>query len=289
MLKLQIFCKSCNVPIYREKGRINENIKLGHNFYCSRKCEYKYKTKRKTLLCENNSCRKEFTKAVSTVLPHNYCSRSCAVRVNNQKFPKRGQGFKVCANGGCAKQFKGETKYCSVVCYSTARPHYTPRELLERIQSAARKLHRTPAKRELRLIVKACIREYGSWNKAILAAGFTPNRSHSQRMYKRANAMAEDGHLCDSIPEAIIDNWLVARGIAHEKDIFYPTTKHKTDWSINGIFIEYFGLAKDSSRYDRTLKKKRNLCREHNIHLIELYPEDIYPTIFLENKLSSFL
>lgn len=130
---------------------------------------------------------------------------------------------------------------------------------------------------------------FGSWNLAILATGLTPNRSHSQRMYKRLNAKANDGHMCDSISEAIIDNWLAARNIPHQKGGRYPGTNFRTDWAIGNTFVEYFGLAKDSPRYDREIKKKRNFCRSRNIKLIELYPHELYPKVVLETKFSKLL
>ena len=108
-------------------------------------------------------------------------------------------------------------------------------------------------------------------------------------MYKRVSAKAKDGHQCDSISEAIVDNWLTDNAIEHTRDISYPTTHHKADWKIGVAFVEYFGLAADSPRYDRAIKRKRNLCRRNHIPLIEIYPEDLYPNIALEDKLSGLL
>lgn len=134
-------------------------------------------------------------------------------------------------------------------------------------------------------IAYACVYYFGSWNQAVLAAGLVPNRSHSQRMYKRANAKASDGHVCDSVSEAIIDNWLTAHNISHQKGGQYPGTNFKTDWMVGDVFIEYFGLAKDSPRYDREIKKKRNFCHSRNIKLIEIYPHELYPSMTFEKKL----
>ncbi len=136
MVKLKkIYCKNCNKGFYRSAGRLNEAEKFGWNHYCSKKCEYKYKTKKYTFVCKN-----------------------------------------------CGKKFK---------------------------------------------------------------------------------------------------KWLTENKISHEKDAPYPTTKHKADWSIGSkkIFIEYFGLAEDSPRYDRSITKKRTLCHKHKIKLIEIYSQDLYPKI----------
>ncbi len=169
-----------------------------------------------------------------------------------------------------------------------AMKRYTVQDLIDIIRLTDHELKRVPAKRELKNIVDSCIRSFGSWNNAVIAAGLKPNRSHSQRMYKRVNTKALDGHLCDSISEAIIDNWLTNHRIFHIKNVPYPGTNHKADWSIQkGAFIEYFGLAKDSPRYDRAIQKKRDLCRKHNIQLIEIYPWDLYPEVCLDQKLKS--
>ena len=138
-------------------------------------------------------------------------------------------------------------------------------------------------------VSSACQRFFGSWNKAIIAAGLVVNRSDSQRMYKRTNTKALDGHSCDSISEALIDNWLFSHKISHQRDIVYPTTHHKADWAvdINGqrIFIEYFGLASDSPRYDRDINHKKELCKINGTPLIEIYPQDLYPQRRLMVKL----
>jgi len=50
MAKLKrVLCKNCKKPIYRSTGRFNENLKFGWHFYCSRRCEYRYKTRRRKL------------------------------------------------------------------------------------------------------------------------------------------------------------------------------------------------------------------------------------------------
>jgi hypothetical protein len=166
---------------------------------------------------------------------------------------------------------------------------YTKIEAILAIQEATIKLGRTPAKRELKHISDKCAGMFGSWNNAVLAAGLEPHRSDSNRMYRRTRTKAHDGHICDSISEAIVDNWLTQHKIPHNRDTKYPTTKHRADWSIkNGeIFIEYFGLAKDSLRYDREVKIKKSICQKNKIKLVELYPTDLYPIVALDKKFSS--
>lgn len=274
-------CARCDKKFLRSRGRINENKKFGLNFYCSRACLAASRYKRRMLACEN--CGKKFERYLNDVLLHNYCSSSCAATINNRKFPKRGPGFKICR--GCSKRFNGGNLYCSHACVKKARERHNPQDLIAAINSVSKKLGRVPAKREVLELASSCTYAFGSWNNAIAAAGLQPNRSHDHRMYKRMRTAAVDGHLCDSISEAIIDNWLHRNGIKHERDAFYPSGKYKTDWVLkNGTFVEYFGLAADSPRYDRDVKVKKEICRKYGIKLVAIYPEDLYPTLNLDKK-----
>ncbi len=286
----KLFCITCKKPVYRSMGRFNESIKFNWKTYCSRKCEYQYRRKRQRLNCEN--CGKLLDRTPHTISPHNYCSRSCAAILNNRKRPERNAKKIKCPT--CEKLFKrwvvGNKKYCSMKCLAKARRH-NPENLLEIIRSANKKLKRVPTKRELKSVNESCRRIFGSWNKAVLAAGFLPNRSHDDVMYRRSHAKAIDGHPCDSISELLIDNWLYQNKIPHKRNSYYPTTHHQADWEIvlrkQKIFAEYFGLANDSPRYDRAIKEKKKLCRKNNISLIEIYPKDIFPTNFLDNNLKN--
>lgn len=190
-----------------------------------------------------------------------------------------------CARTGCGIIFKKPTVYCSRGCKNIDSKIGTPEELIKILMEKAVELGRTPAKRELPHVAEAVVYEFGTWNAGIKAAGLEPNRSDSQRMYKRTMTVAIDGHKCDSISEAIIDNWLADNNVIHERDVGYPDTNHKADWGIGqGIFVEYFGLANDSPRYDREIKIKREICRKNKIQLIEIYAKDLYPKPRLAKK-----
>src|SRR3989344_2707886 len=158
----KVFCKNCKKPIYRSAGRFNENLKFRWNFYCSRRCEYKYKTKRQKLVCEN--CGKVFARTLNEISPHNYCSQSCAAIVNNKKYPKKGKAtLKTCIR--CGKEYKKSTnniKYCSLSCRRKAEQR-TPEELIKIIKETVKKLKRVPARRELKGIHGSCRKLFGSW------------------------------------------------------------------------------------------------------------------------------
>src|SRR3989344_537197 len=223
------------------------------------------------------TCEKEFIRSRDRVREARrrhwraYCSPECQFK------PRKFGRMLHCGNPSCTKTFYRFRKHHTI---------HAPNELTKKLTIIASKLGRTPAKREARSIAEMCIRAFGTWNKSLIAAGLTPHRSHSERMYKRRNTIALDGHQCDSISEALVDNWLTKRKIRHERNASYPRTRHKADWSIGEkTFVEYFGLANDSPRYDRSIKEKRELCRKHKIRLIELYANDLYPENNLDAKL----
>jgi len=210
---VRVGCKFCDKLFLRDTRHHNETLKLGHNWYCSRLCSYEYRKTGREIVCENGICKKRFYRALNDILNHNYCSTSCAATVNNQKYPKRFPLKRSCKE--CGREFRSrKSKYCSNKCGWSAlhnnRGHiaakYTSEEIQETIKKLAEKLGRSPSRRELGNISYAAIRSFGSWNKAIEIAGLTPNRSHDHRMYKRTKTKATDGHLCDSVSEAIIDN-----------------------------------------------------------------------------------
>lgn len=150
------------------------------------------------------------------------------------------------------------------------------------------KLGRTPTRRECKHY-SSCQKHFGSWNNALEAAGLTPYRSLNQRMYKRRKCIAKDGHVCNSVSELIIDNWLYSHKISHQKETPYPKGNFKADWSLKkDVFIEYFGLAKDSRRYDDEIKKKQKICQTSNVNLIEIYSQDLFPNNRLEEIIPDY-
>lgn len=286
----KVRCSNCKKRFYKYRWHVEENLKLGHNFFCSLKCQSEHRRTGKWFICGNDLCKKKFYRERHAILKYNYCSQSCAAIVNNQKYPKWPKRY--CA--GCGQEFKNrDSNYCSIRCgrlaihnYRSTQSKYTREQIISAIKDFYQQHQRTPAKREILEVVGCATHKFGSWTATIQVAGLTPNRSHDNRMYKRIKAKAEDGHICDSISEALIDNWLTRNKIPHERDVPYPNTNHKADWAVknNKIFIEYFGLAKDSPRYDRSIRKKKKLCEKFEIKLIEIYPKDIYPNFNIENK-----
>lgn len=90
-------------------------------------------------------------------------------------------------------------------------------------------------------------------------------------IFKRQH-VADDGHVCDSFEECYLDNFLSKNNIIHNTQVKYPNSKMTSDFEINGKFVEYtkFKQSHITDKYNETLVKKRKICKENNIELIEI-------------------
>lgn len=148
---------------------------------------------------------------------------------------------------------------------------HTKQSLIEGIKKFYRKNNRIPLKRELPTNT-ACRVYFGSWNKAIVAAGFQPNPE-----YFTKRTCANDGHMCDSTIERLVDDWLFRHGIPHERNRYYPDSKMTADFYIRKceVWIELFGLKGAHKNYDRKHKRKLDIAHRKKLNFIALYTTDV--------------
>lgn len=132
--------------------------------------------------------------------------------------------------------------------------------------------------------------KFGSWLQALIAAGVLNDDCYLTG--KGTKCLANDGHECRSLAERQIDDWLYNAAIPHEIEPIYPyhpelnpNKRSRADWEVDGVFIEYWGLAGDKE-YDRRMRIKRKLAKESKIVLLEIYPDDLYD---LSSKLGHLL
>ena len=116
MTLFPVKCCLCGKLIFRSRRRINEAEKFRWNTYCSAKCQSHIKNKQQLLKCSRSGCNKTFKRQLSDLKKSQnvYCSRSCAVIVNNTKYPKNPGVREKC--GYCGKEFVSREKYCSKMC-----------------------------------------------------------------------------------------------------------------------------------------------------------------------------
>jgi hypothetical protein len=197
--------------------------------------------------------------------------------VNNQL---REKIIRICPS--CKEQFVGDNKYCSPACIPKRGSKYTKEVVIKIITEFFNKNERIPVKRELYGCYRVARKYFGTWNKAIEAAGFKPNPVMFAKKY-----IAKDGDKCDSLAEKIIDDYLSRRNIKHIRNFPYPGNRGFTvDFKVGENWIEFFGLSGELKRYDELKKKKLKLAKEFGIKVIKLFPKDLFPMGKLEQKLN---
>lgn len=134
--------------------------------------------------------------------------------------------------------------------------------------------------------VKRVKSAFGSWLNALIQAGVLEDGT--RKTSRGIQSIAKDGHVCLSLGEKTIDDYLHSHGIYHEKEPRYPEGKFRGDFKAGDTFIEYFGLT-GNPEYDAKTKEKIRLCKKHNITLVAIYPVDLISQKKLEDKLSVLL
>jgi len=127
---------------------------------------------------------------------------------------------------------------------------------------------------------------FGSWLNALIQAEILEDGT--RRTSRGTQTLARDGHVCLSLGEKTIDDYLYERNVAHEKEPHYPEGNYRADFQIGDTFVEYFGL-KGNPEYDQKTKLKQDLCKKHGIQLISIYPADLVSLKSLDKKLAPIL
>ena len=196
--------------------------------------------------------------------------------MSNIKHPRNPGLVKKCAF--CGKDFKSRKKYCSLACKNKGSV-IPAKELISKIETFVKKHGRIPLKREM-LNYHAFRSRFGTWNKAVKAAGFVPN---SVMFAKKV--ISKDGHKCDSLAERIIDDWFYSRKTKHERSYPYPGNQGlSVDFRIGDYWVEFFGLSGQHRRYDQLKRKKIRLARKLGLNLVKIYPKDLFPKSKLSEK-----
>ena len=134
------------------------------------------------------------------------------------------------------------------------------------------------------------LERFGPWLDCLEHAGVL--KDGYLKTARGIQCLSNDGHLCLSLGEKEIDDWLYYRNIPHEKEIRYPydpelnpNELQRCDWKIGEIYVEYAGMMSDYE-YSMRMKDKKLLSKIHNLRLVVLYPDDLGR---LEEKLGFLL
>lgn len=124
---------------------------------------------------------------------------------------------------------------------------------------------------------------FGSWLHTLTEAGVLQDGTRETSY--GTQSIAKDGHICLSIGEKTIDDYLFRNGITHEKEPVYPEGNYRADFKIGDYLVEYFGLAGDEG-YDQKIEEKKRIAKIHGVNMICIFPKDLVSEKQLEKKLN---
>lgn len=282
---INVSCVNCGVVFSKSLKRYNESLKNNWKFYCSKRCQSERKKLGEYLICSNPECSARFYRAKNDINSrNNFCSSNCSA-----KFSNRNRAIKhKCLSPSCNNLIRKSRSYCSNSCQGDALRipvEIRKKKVVKKINAFIKMHGRIPVKREMSGTYNSARKSFGTWNKAIRAAGYKPNPVLFA--YKHT---AKDGHKCDSFAEMIIDNWLYEYGIPHKINVSYPVNENLTvDFKIADYWVEFFGLVGDLKKYDLSMVRKLEIAKQENLKLIKIYPKDMFPEHKLEYILESVL
>lgn len=285
---MKIICEFCKNDFERPRGRYNEAFKFHWKQYCSSECQRKAKTKRTQVTCENPLCKKIFDRTQSEIAASKllFCSISCSTSYYNA-IRQGSVLLRKCKRAGCDHFIHStdlKISYCGGKCSRLFRQgltSYTPKLIITKIQLFVTKNDRIPTRNELGYLNRLARKFFGTWNKAIQAAGYDPNPVMFAKHY-----LAKDGHTCDSMAEKIVDDYLFAREVEHQIHVPYPWKNGmKCDFKIGEMWVEIFGLEGNLKRYDELKGEKLVLAKQRRLKMICLSLKDVYSKSGLDLKL----
>ncbi|MGB3301514.1 MAG: hypothetical protein WBA98_02355 [Gordonia sp. (in: high G+C Gram-positive bacteria)] len=117
------------------------------------------------------------------------------------------------------------------------------------------------------------------WTHILIDAGLADS---GIRRSRGTVLKAVDGHLCSSMLEKAVDDFLHQNGIGHTREPLYPSdeqfnpnTLRRADWLLSdGTFVEMWGMPKDPA-YAKKMGEKMKLVVRHRLQFIGLVPEDV--------------
>lgn len=127
-----------------------------------------------------------------------------------------------------------------------------------------------------------------AWTLLLVESGLA---DEGVRMARGTVLPARDGHVCFSLREKVVDDFLHMHQIAHTREPLYPhdpvanpRTRLRADWRLDdGTLVEMWGLPNDPA-YAAKMRTKERLASRHGIRLVGLLDEDLrnLPVVFAD-------
>lgn len=130
-----------------------------------------------------------------------------------------------------------------------------------------------------RLLLRIAItRRQLPWTHILIDAGLADN---GVRLSRGTVLKAVDGHLCSSMLEKAVDDFLHKHGISHTREPLYPfdeqlnpNTRLRADWLLSdGTFVEMWGMP-DDPVYAEKMRKKIAMAARHQMRFLGITPAD---------------
>jgi len=274
-------CQQCGDKINIRAAEYRRN--KSKHFFCNQSCSaiFHNKIRGPKSEAEKQKIKQSMKKYWSTLSPgQKILTRD---KLRKSRIYNNGGIEKICSC--CGKTFRYsinkfaryERKFCSRNCYNIfcfGSLPYTKDQIINEILKMHSETNLTPQKRSCNgRLYHAAIRFFGTWNKFIKSCGLNPNRGR----YRTKHLKCRDGHKSDSLSEKIIDDWLYANNILHERSKKYPNTKLTCDFYLvdSDLWVEYFGLY-DVKEYQDTMKIKQNIAKQNHFRFLALTPQHLY-------------
>jgi hypothetical protein len=114
---------------------------------------------------------------------------------------------------------------------------------------------------------------FGSWAHLLEGADLLSNRQRGRGGHQ---SISTDGHLCLSLGERAICEYLTKNGCAHEKEPMYPfhevlnpNNLLRGDFLVNGVIIEFAGMMSNPN-YASRMKTKQTLAKTMKLKWLKL-------------------
>lgn len=197
------------------------------------------------------------------------------------------------------KQIRAQAQKLKIVKdVSKSVKWYDPENILYLLKQVILKIERVPLLIELETLglpsEKTFTRYFGSFTKACELIG-VERPTYANRKGKLSILKDNFNNYCFSMSEVIIGNILFDFGLPVEKEVKYKNFicdkmcgEKRCDWKIQNKIIEFFGMI-GYMDYNNGVELKIELCKKHNIPLLDLYPEDIKNIEQLKIKIKQFL
>jgi len=114
---------------------------------------------------------------------------------------------------------------------------------------------------------------FGSWAHFLNLAGMLESSNRGKGGYR---SIASDGHLCLSLGERAICEFLSREGLVHSKEPLYPKDKElnpnnllRADFLVSGTYVEFAGRMQNED-YAKRMRNKELLANSHKLRWLKL-------------------